>query len=152
MSWIVPSIAAEMWGISLEQVIQGIQSGSIPSRNEHGFVFVRHGENDAPEVARVPTAFAPVPAVMQVAAAAGEVPVEQTAIAINPAAIPAVEEIGDRGAAEPAEIEHDGDDTGEGKAADHDYLNFLKHSGDWQRARREAAKLRHPPFGQAKAA
>ena len=38
--WVVPAIAAELWGLPLAQVLAGVADGSIPSQREHGFVFV----------------------------------------------------------------------------------------------------------------
>ena len=38
--WVVPSIAAEMWGVSVNQILDGVKSGSIPSKSEQGFTFV----------------------------------------------------------------------------------------------------------------
>jgi hypothetical protein len=38
--WVVPSIAADLWGISLQQVLDGIEAGKIPNKLESGFRFV----------------------------------------------------------------------------------------------------------------
>jgi hypothetical protein len=38
--WVVPAIAAELWGVAVNHVLSGIRDGSIASRKEHGFVFV----------------------------------------------------------------------------------------------------------------
>jgi hypothetical protein len=38
--WVVPSIAAELWGISLEQLMGQIRAGAVTSKTEHGFVMV----------------------------------------------------------------------------------------------------------------
>jgi hypothetical protein len=38
--WVVPSLAAELWHIPLEQLLRGIRDGLIPSRQEEGFTFV----------------------------------------------------------------------------------------------------------------
>ena len=38
--WVVPSIAAELWGVSVEHVLAGIREGRIASRVENGFVCV----------------------------------------------------------------------------------------------------------------
>jgi hypothetical protein len=38
--WVVPSIAAEMWGVSVNHVMEGIRGGKIPSRSELGFTVV----------------------------------------------------------------------------------------------------------------
>jgi hypothetical protein len=51
--WVVPALAAELWGISLQQVLKGIKEGTIPSREEHGFTFVQTGEEAQPIIAPV---------------------------------------------------------------------------------------------------
>jgi hypothetical protein len=38
--WVVPSIAAELWGVSVEQVLKGMTDGHIPSKEELGRMFV----------------------------------------------------------------------------------------------------------------
>lgn len=38
--WVAPSLAAEMWGMALDQVMERIRSGEIEAKHEHGFTFV----------------------------------------------------------------------------------------------------------------
>ena len=38
--WVVPAVAAEIWGIPLEQVMHRIRTGQIPTRVEGEFTFV----------------------------------------------------------------------------------------------------------------
>src|SRR5262245_17019925 len=38
--WVVPSVAAELWGISVEKVLEGTRAGQIPSKTELGRMFV----------------------------------------------------------------------------------------------------------------
>lgn len=38
--WVVPAIAAELWNVSVQQVLDCIQEGRIPTRSENGFLFV----------------------------------------------------------------------------------------------------------------
>lgn len=38
--WVVPSIAADLWGVSVQQVIDGVKAGSIPSKTDAGFTFI----------------------------------------------------------------------------------------------------------------
>jgi len=38
--WVVPTIAAELWNISVQHVLDGIREGRIPTRSENGFIFV----------------------------------------------------------------------------------------------------------------
>jgi hypothetical protein len=48
-SWVAPSVAAEIWGISVDQVLAGIADGSIPSYVDGQFLFVDvRGQGIAP--------------------------------------------------------------------------------------------------------
>ena len=38
--WVVPNVAAEIWGISLDEVLSRIQSGVVVSKREYGFLLV----------------------------------------------------------------------------------------------------------------
>lgn len=40
MSWVVPSIAAEVWGVSLDHVMSQVRAGAVASREEFGFLWV----------------------------------------------------------------------------------------------------------------
>lgn len=67
--WVVPAIAAELWGISLEQVVQAMKTGRVPSRNEFGFSLVDVAPNSPgsqptarPKHLRPPTFAEPKPA------------------------------------------------------------------------------------------
>jgi len=40
MSWVVPSIAAEVWGVSLDHVMSQVRAGVVASREEFGFLWV----------------------------------------------------------------------------------------------------------------
>ncbi len=46
--WVVPSVAAEYWGIPVEQVLTGIRSGSVPTKRELGFTLVDVAPSPAP--------------------------------------------------------------------------------------------------------
>lgn len=39
-SWVAPAVAAEIWGVGVEQVLAGIANGSIPSFVDGQFLFV----------------------------------------------------------------------------------------------------------------
>ena len=39
-SWVVPAIAAELWGVSVEHVLAEAAAGRVPSRRDGGFLFV----------------------------------------------------------------------------------------------------------------
>lgn len=38
--WVVPTIAAELWGVPVQQVFEKINAGRVPSKYEKGFTFV----------------------------------------------------------------------------------------------------------------
>jgi hypothetical protein len=57
--WVVPSIAAELWGVPVQQVLDGMHAGHIPSKQESGFTFVDVAPNspklETPRRFREPT-------------------------------------------------------------------------------------------------
>lgn len=38
--WVVPSVAAELWSLSIDQVMSCVREGSLGCKREHGFTFV----------------------------------------------------------------------------------------------------------------
>ena len=38
--WVVPSVAAELWGCSVESIMSAIRDGRLCSREENGWTFV----------------------------------------------------------------------------------------------------------------
>jgi hypothetical protein len=56
--WVVPMVAAEMWGVPVEAVLQRAKSGEVPSKSENGFMFVDVAPEsprcNAPSSLRVP--------------------------------------------------------------------------------------------------
>src|SRR4051812_49156867 len=59
--WVVPTIAAEFWRVSVEHVMHGIRTGQIPSKTEDGFTFVQAIPESANPAEKKPT-FVEVPA------------------------------------------------------------------------------------------
>ena len=49
--WVVPTIAAELWGVSVQQILEGMENGHIPSKQELGRTFV----DVAPESPKIQT-------------------------------------------------------------------------------------------------
>jgi hypothetical protein len=39
-SWVAPAVAAEIWGVSVEEVMRHIADGTVPSRTDGRFLFV----------------------------------------------------------------------------------------------------------------
>ena len=38
--WVVPGVAADLWGVPLEQVLEWIRLGQVPSKSDYHFVLV----------------------------------------------------------------------------------------------------------------
>lgn len=55
--WVVPAMAAEFWGISVEQVLGRVRDGSVASKQDCGFTFV----DVAPWAAEAPPPVRTVP-------------------------------------------------------------------------------------------
>jgi len=53
--WVVPSLAAELWRMPLEQVLKLVREGSVPSKEEEGFTFI----DVAPESPKMGPTFLP---------------------------------------------------------------------------------------------
>lgn len=57
--WVVPSIAAELWGIPVQQVMDSLKAGHVPSKVESGFTFIDVAP-DSPKI-ETPKKFRPAP-------------------------------------------------------------------------------------------
>ena len=57
--WVVPTVAAELWGVSVESVHTRIRDGSLASKHENGFTFIDVAP-DSP-VLETPKALRPPP-------------------------------------------------------------------------------------------
>jgi len=42
-SWVVPSLAAELWGVSLEEVMSRVEGGDAATKLELGFLLIEVG-------------------------------------------------------------------------------------------------------------
>lgn len=49
--WVVPTVAAELWGVSVDTILQRARAGDVPSKSENGFMFV----DVAPDSSRIET-------------------------------------------------------------------------------------------------
>jgi hypothetical protein len=38
--WVVPSVAADLWGISVDQLMESVRRGEVPSRQEYHFLLI----------------------------------------------------------------------------------------------------------------
>jgi hypothetical protein len=50
--WVVPSVAAELWGVPVQQILDGVKAGQIPSKTELGRQFI----DVAPDSPKIETA------------------------------------------------------------------------------------------------
>lgn len=53
--WVAPSIAAELWGMPLQSILDGIRTGQIPSKTDLGFTLVQADRNAAPATTPIAT-------------------------------------------------------------------------------------------------
>lgn len=57
--WVVPTVAAELWGMSVQQIMDGISAGHLMSKSEAGFTFIdvapQSPRMEAPRPMRPPT-------------------------------------------------------------------------------------------------
>ena len=128
--WVVPSLAAELWHIPLEQVWRRIRAGEIAIKEENGFTFVdvapygpRVTKPNLPAAER-PATFEPVEHELHEVTEAEVLALAARAEAATAAATTATEE-DERGPE---------DDTAS------------KDLGDWRAARRRNGRLRVPPL------
>ena len=120
--WVVPTIAADLWGCTVEQVWAAIRDGHVATREENGWLFVdaapHSGERiELPRPMR-PATFTPVSDSEAIALLADE---------------------GDECGADGAEVDD----------ADQLPLGEDPHTplGDWRTVREQMSRLRRPPGG-----
>ena len=57
--WVVPSVAAELWGCTVDAVLSAIQNGKVPTKEDAGWTFVdvapESPKLEAPKSVRPPT-------------------------------------------------------------------------------------------------
>ena len=136
--WVVPTIAAEIWGVPLQQLLTRIGKGEVPTKLEHGFMFV----NLAPDG----------PVYQPKRLAPGERP--QTFTAVSDEEILALtSDEWTAPASESFDDELDEDLTDEDLTEEIEDETSLPaeepeppvDKGDWRSARRETGRLRVPP-------
>jgi len=120
--WVVPTVAAELWGVTVQQVIDAILSGSIESRKDSDFTFVDVAPGS-------PTVRRPKP------------------FRNDPPTYTAVtdEEMLALMADEPASTSRANPASDEIAPTMSDEMQALIEMGDWRRGRRMTSTLRKPP-------
>lgn len=129
--WVVPSVASEIWHVPLEQILNAVRCGQIPSKSENGFTFIDVAPQPGvpPVSARRDSRPAPVRYKLPKSRRSpgeGPIPMPRPAELVTPI--------------EMRELhgpEEDSDDPGEAPEP----LSM----GDWRRGRRSAAQRRTPP-------
>ncbi|MGD0389240.1 MAG: hypothetical protein ABSC42_09825 [Tepidisphaeraceae bacterium] len=133
-SWVAPSVAAEIWGISIEQILAGVADGSFQSYVDGQFLFV---DLEGRGFSKTPVR----------SAAAENVVTEQELAALTFQPIDLPPEIS-------PEEEEGLRDTGGADSTPQDaaWMSEEEDSRDvslWRTARQQAARLRRPPSAMA---
>ena len=130
-SWVAPSVAAEIWGISIEQILAGVADGSFQSYVDGQFLFV---DLEGRGFSKPPRSVAAEIVTEQELAALTFQPIHP-----QPDVSPEEEEIlrdSDDTASEPADLAMEPEE------------NF-RDVALWRTARQQAARLRRPPSAKA---
>jgi hypothetical protein len=126
--WVVPSVAAEFWRVSLEHVMDGIRAGTIPSKTEDGFLFVEAVPN-SPSLGEV----------------ACSTPMRRTYVEVPLDELPALASVNfggddedeDEGDEDVYDVEDDGDES--------DFDEESPVLADWRVRRQQSGTLRRAP-------
>ncbi|MGH7178800.1 MAG: hypothetical protein ACREJC_15585, partial [Tepidisphaeraceae bacterium] len=52
--WVVPTVAADVWGVSVQHILEQVRHGTIPHKSEEGFLFVDIAP-ESPQLEPAPT-------------------------------------------------------------------------------------------------
>jgi hypothetical protein len=133
--WVVPSLAADVWQIPLEQLLRRMTEGEIPIKLEEGFTFVDMAPN-GPKLQRPHTPSAERPAMCTAADDRDEA--NEPVADDTPQSVPATRpEDNAKEIAEEIEDENGPPD-----------ITGSKDLGDWRTARRKTGRTRIPPRRQ----
>jgi hypothetical protein len=135
--WVAPTLAAEIWQISLELLMSRIASGEIPVREEDGFIFVDVAPY-GPRVERPNRAPHERPATFTAVDGDSALMItEAEAAALSMPPTPPTPPVPTR-----ADDDDDDDDDDEMGPEDETASQTL---GDWRTIRRKTARTRVPP-------
>jgi len=126
--WVAPTIAAELWGVSVEHILQRVRDGDLAHRSDEGFMFVEVGADAG---SSTPSA-APIEATPPIMAALSAAEVEALR------------------AGEAAMNEATDDGAKETQSPDDDEASLELE--DWRAARARVAMTRTPPHTRSEAA
>ena len=134
--WVVPSVASEIWHVPVEQILQAVRGGEIPSKNENGFTFIDVAPN-TPSIVAPSRSKPPAPIAYKVPRASR--PADEPIPLPRPAEIITPIEMKHLHATDLGSEAHDPDLAAVGDAPE------PLSMGDWRRGRRSAAARRVPP-------
>jgi hypothetical protein len=127
--WVVPTIAAEIWGVGVDHILQRVRDGNLPYQVDEGFMFVDvHAPPPRPPKVEHPPTFT----------------------ALSQAELEALRDAAD----EPPPSRHDDDDDddevdeAESQSPTDDEASV--ELGDWRAARQRVGMTRIPPGQRAK--
>ena len=58
--WVVPSVAAELWGCTVDAVLNAMRQGNVPTKDDSGWTFVDVAP-DSPKMEMPKSVLAPIP-------------------------------------------------------------------------------------------
>jgi hypothetical protein len=147
--WVAPSLAADIWQIPLDQLLEKIRSGEVPVRHEDGFTFVDVAPY-GPRVQRpnLPPEERPETFTLATDAVEDEPEIEVEVEAVAEAEAVSEDEVAALGDAADFLIRPTVA-TSEGELGPEDET-ASKTLGDWRSARRKTARTRIPPPSRRK--
>jgi hypothetical protein len=134
--WVVPSVASEIWHVPVEQILQAVRGGQIPSKSENGFTFIDVAPH-APCTVAPSRPKPPAPIAYKVPRTSGRsdepIPLPRPAEIITPLEMKHLHA---------TDLNGDADDADPATVTDAPEPLSM---GDWRRGRRTAAARRVPP-------
>jgi hypothetical protein len=131
--WVVPTIAAEIWGVSVDHVLRQVRDGYLPHQIDEGFMFVDVFHNGGGGCGAVKQVEPPPPTFIVLS----EAEVEALGKADEE---PRVDPIDDSAVEEETESQSPDDDEAS------------TDLGDWRAVRQRVGRSRIPPRARAQAA
>jgi len=140
--WVVPAVAAEYWGVSLDTVWWRIQSGSAPCKVEDGFTFIDVAPWSVPPV-NEPQHVPPPTFVLADDESAPVIEWSQMPEEYVPLGCHETEMLSD----EPGDVEEPCDEEDLPELDEEESATFGRLS--WQEVRQQVSRTRRPPAAAA---
>ena len=132
--WVVPAIAAEFWGVSIDHVMGQVRDGHVASKSEDGFLFVDVAPESLPFNAPQAGAVAPPPPTFALVTRE-----EIEALGVEPESLVMTREEGGDGPT-------DADDAVEVDPPEEDGATISVERPQWDRVRAAVGRTRRPPL------